>query len=75
MPAFIMMPNHIHAVVAIHPRRGDPCDRPLIPILPQFTVPGDHGTGEHKVRPYGTSTGTVGRGVQIFKSIIYHYID
>jgi putative transposase len=90
----VIMPNHIHTITAIHPRRGDPCDRPDNPCdrhdpRDRFDNPKDpqqNVTGEHKVRPYGglpcpvqprvrpygTLAGTVGRVVQVFKSMTTH---
>jgi REP element-mobilizing transposase RayT len=58
----VVMPNHIHGLLGIDGndhRRGEPCVRPL----------SDRGKGEHKVRPDGTSTDSLGRIVQAFKSI------
>lgn len=54
----IIMPNHFHGIV----RRGEPCVRPNQTIE-------QRQMGEHKVRPYGTLDGTIGRMVQAFKSI------
>lgn len=59
---FIVMPNHLHGILEIN-RRGDPCDRPLH----HQSNPGDH-----KDRPYGTFSGSVGRIMQAFKSITTH---
>ncbi len=69
---FVIMPNHVHGIVWIthhNNRRGEPCVRPSPNVRPHLTA---HQKGEHKVRPYGTRNGTVGRMVQAFKSITTH---
>jgi putative transposase len=74
--AFVVMPNHVHAIIAItdtpttasatttKPRRGESCIRP--------DDPHQHDSGDHKDRPYGTTTGSLGRIVQAFKSMTTH---
>ena len=70
---YVVMPNHIHGIIN---RRGEPCVRPNIrpnacankPITDETNqMQGEQG--EHKVRPYGTLDGTVGRVIQAYKSI------
>ena len=58
---FVIMPNHFHGTVVF--RTGESCVRPAT---------GEQSTGEHKVRPYGTLSGTLGRIMQAFKSITTH---
>lgn len=65
---FVIMPNHIHGIIAITrepPCRGEPRVRPQRD---------SHDQGEHKVRPYeaiksGTPPHSLGRIIQAFKSI------
>lgn len=90
LDTFVVMPDHFHGI--IHLGRGEPCVRPAkIRVESErepFTYPtpkctamadGIHPTsvkGEHKVRPYGTADGSLGRIVQAFKSITTRsYID
>jgi REP element-mobilizing transposase RayT len=67
---FIIMPNHFHGIIAIIDNtnhidlRGESCIRP--PLNYQGAM---EKQGEHKVRPYGTQNGSVGRIVQAFKSL------
>ncbi len=58
---YVIMPNHIHGIVVITGTcRGEACLRP----------PSDNrNQGEHKVRPYGTLSNTLGRIIQAFKSL------
>jgi putative transposase len=86
--AFTVMPNHIHGIIGISGRRGDPRDRPG---SESGHNPTDHKQtkGEYKIRPYGTPDPgdqtnrphgtlpeTLGRVVQAFKSITTcEYID
>jgi len=60
---FVVMPNHFHGIIEIN-RRGDPCDRPF------HRQSGN--SGDHKDRPYGTYSDSVGRVIQAFKSITTH---
>ncbi len=53
---FVVMPNHIHGIIMID-GRGESCIRP------------DDSTGDHKDRPYGTATNSIGRMIQAYKSI------
>lgn len=63
---YIIMPNHIHAILHII-RRGESCIRPGSCIRPKSQ--GDRrDQGEHEVRPYGTTPGSLGRIIQAFKS-------
>jgi len=65
---FIVMPNHFHGILVLTDKadcRGESCIRPAV-------GGGGSNQGEHKVRPYGTLKGTVGRIVQAFKSISTH---
>jgi REP element-mobilizing transposase RayT len=80
LDARILMPNHLHAIVVID-RRGEPGIRPSATHPPNIIHfdQGDHlDRGEHKVRPYGkirprgTAAGSLGRIVQVFKSITTH---
>ena len=61
------MPNHVHGIImlmdSIH-RRGESRIRPNPHIGPN--------QGDHKDRPYGTLTGTIGRIIQTFKSATTH---
>ena len=50
------MPNHIHGIIIIN-GRGESCIRP------------DDSMGDHKDRPYGTGTNSIGRIIQAYKSI------
>lgn len=61
--AYVVMPNHFHGIIIINNRRGESC------IRPEITGIGKNNQGEHKVRPYGTLDGTVGRVIQAFKSM------
>jgi REP-associated tyrosine transposase len=74
--AFAIMPNHIHGVVIIHGRRGEPCvrpnDKPRVHSVNNEYGKGDPTKGEHKVRPYGTRPDSLGRIVQGFKSKTTH---
>ncbi len=76
---FMVMPNHFHGIIVMHDRRGDPCDRPPLPIGEPCDRPvieecrGEScirpdKKGDHKDRPYGTVHNSVGRIVQAFKS-------
>lgn len=58
---FVVMPNHLHGVILLNERRGEPCVRP--------NFRGGGGQGEHKVRPYGTADFSLGRICQAFKSL------
>lgn len=51
---FVVMPDHMHGILCLLPDSST--------LLPK------KGQGEHKVRPYGTSRGSVGRIIQAFKS-------
>lgn len=90
LDAFVVMPDHFHGI--IHLGRGEPCVRPAYTHLGFEREPfigfateyppmadGIHRAyiqGEHKVRPYGTADGSLGRIVQAFKSITtLSYID
>jgi len=53
---YIVMPNHIHGVIIID-RRGESCIRP------------NYSMGDHKDRPYGTATNSIGRIIQAYKSV------
>ncbi|TWJ18394.1 transposase [Geobacter argillaceus] len=64
LDGYVVMANHFHGIIMLIGCRGDPCDRPC--FSDECTV---RKTGEHKVRPYGTATGSVGRIVQAFKSM------
>jgi REP element-mobilizing transposase RayT len=59
---FVVMPNHVHGIILLGDRRGEPCVRPVYHRQ-------DHA-GEHKVRPYyGTADFSLGRVCQAFKSL------
>jgi hypothetical protein len=58
---FVVMPNHIHGIIIIN-RRDESCIRPDYSIA-------DHGEGDHKDRPYGTESNSIGRIIQAYKSI------
>ncbi len=60
---FVVMPNHIHGIIAI-PGRGESCIRPGDSHQPD--------SGDHKDRPYGTMAGSLGRIIQAFKSTTTH---
>jgi len=67
---FIVMPDHFHAIVIINNRRGESCIRPHVEHDQERNNEGERKVqGEHKVRPYGTLDGTVGRVIQAFKSL------
>lgn len=90
LDAFVVMPDHFHGI--IHLGRGEPCVRPAYtcpgferepfidptteyPAMADGVYPASM-KGEHKVRPYGTADGSLGRIVQAFKSITtLSYID
>jgi REP element-mobilizing transposase RayT len=81
LDAFIVMPDHIHGIIAItNPSTdlasstGEPRVRPL-----GSTTHPTSSTGEPRVRPLGSTTqprgtlpGTLGRFIQAFKSISTH---
>ena len=70
----IVMPNHIHGIIEISPRRGESCIRPNDGVehgehgdQGEHGEHGEHGDqgehrnqGEHKVRPYGGGDSGVG---------------
>lgn len=58
---FVVMPNHLHGIILLNERRGEPC------VRPNFRGGGEQG--EHKVRPYGTADFSLGRVCQAFKSL------
>jgi REP element-mobilizing transposase RayT len=66
----VVMPNHFHGIIIIDDnRRGESCIRPELTGIGKINQ-GEHKVpGEHKVRPYGTLDGTVGRVIQAFKSL------
>lgn len=71
---YMIMPNHFHGIIVLNEpdddvdRRGEPRVRP--PLRCEYKDHGEHeNQGEHKVRPYGTAAGSVGRIVQAFKSM------
>jgi putative transposase len=75
----VVMPNHFHAIAIIN-RRGESCIR-LHGTSPENVINLDEGDrrdqGERKVRPYGkrpqgTPVGSIGRIVQVFKSLTTH---
>lgn len=60
-----IMPNHFHGIIVINDADtvgAPPCGCPPLNVEHE-------NQGEHKVRPYGTVAGSVGRIVQAFKSI------
>ena len=59
---FVVMPNHLHGIIILTNvgGRGESRIRPFA------------RRGEHKVRPYGTFAGTVGRIIQALKSTTTH---
>lgn len=64
------MPNHFHGIIILNERRGESCIRSDF----EHKVQGEK-QGEHKVRPYGTDTDSLGRILQAFKSMTtYAYI-
>jgi len=79
---YIIMPNHIHALLQII-CRGEPCVRPKPCVRPEPCVrpgyyilpkPAIHSEvkGDHKDRPYGTISRSIGRIIQAYKSITTH---
>ncbi len=64
----VVMPNHLHGIIHC---RGEPCVRPENHGMDEG-LGVNHDKGEHKVRPYGTGLGSLGRVVQAFKSITTH---
>jgi len=60
LDAFIIMPNHFHGIIVIT-EEGEYKESEQMEGVP--------GEGEHKVRPYGTGENTIGRILQIFKSV------
>jgi len=81
MDEYLVMPNHFHGIIMINDadtelsphdvdRRGEPRVRPPLESCIRPPLNGEHeNQGEHKVRPYGTPAGSVGRIVQAFKSM------
>lgn len=70
LDAFVVMPNHVHGIILLTSTshgRGESCIRPVV----NNANVGDY-RGDHKDRPYGTLTGTIGRVIQAFKSIVTH---
>lgn len=69
----IMMPNHMHGIIIC---RGEPCVRPESCLnheaVNKKDADNDKNLGEHKVRPYGTLSNSLGRIVQAFKSVTTH---
>ena len=63
LDTFIIMPNHFHGIIVITKEGGHKRDEH------RKDSPGE---GEHKVRPYGTEENTIGRILQIFKSVTTH---
>ncbi len=51
---FMVMPDHFHGILCL--------------LSSESHVMNDTKPGEHKVRPYGTASGSVGRITQAFKS-------
>ncbi|MCD6560194.1 MAG: transposase [Deltaproteobacteria bacterium] len=66
---FVIMPNHFYGIVVFS--RGESCVRSKTgeQSTGKIDEMGEHISGEHKVRPYGTLPGTLGRIIQAFKSI------
>lgn len=61
----VIMPDHFHGVLFLQEGRGDSCDRPM--------GQGDRNIeGDHKDRPCGTAPNSLGRIIQVFKSITTH---
>ncbi len=70
---YIIMPNHVHAILHILCRgesciRPEPCVRPRSYILPKPAIHSED-QGNHKDRPYGTESKSIGRIIQAYKSI------
>ena len=64
---FVVMPNHLHGLLVLF-GRGESCIRPDKNITIE--------EGDHKDRPYGTLSESIGRVIQAFKSITTHrYIE
>ncbi len=57
----VVMPNHLHGIILLNDRRGEPRVRP--------NCRGNNNQGDHKDRPYGTGADSLGRILQAFKSI------
>ena len=64
-------PDHDHPD-DVRPDRDRPNDDRPDNVRPDAGGMGEHDMGEHKVRPYGTWPGSIGRIVQAFKSITTH---
>ena len=63
---FVVMPNHFHGILIIEPDSDS--DVRLIPG--HFAEKCAYeNQGEHKVRPYGTDEDSLGRVIQVFKSL------
>jgi REP element-mobilizing transposase RayT len=58
---FVVMPNHLHGIILLDDRRGEPR------VRPDYHCPGN--SGEHEVRPYGTTDFSLDRICQAFKSL------
>jgi REP element-mobilizing transposase RayT len=58
---FVVMPNHVHGIILLNDRRGEPRVRPISGFGMK--------QGDHKDRPYGTGDFSLGRVCQAFKSL------
>jgi REP element-mobilizing transposase RayT len=74
--AFVVMPNHVHAIIVIaDPQTTTSTVTTKIGRGESYICPGDPHpphSGDHKDRPYGTATGSLGRILQAFKSTTTH---
>ncbi len=63
----VVMPNHLHGIIEIldNACRGEPY------VRPDFQAARNQ-EGEHKVRPYGLVSGSLGDIMQAFKSVTTH---
>jgi len=82
---YIIMPNHVHGIILLNGQRMDVAgrehggargakeyragERDAGEGTAGEGTAGERDAGEHKVRPYGTAAGTLGRIIQAFKSI------
>jgi putative transposase len=63
---FVVMPNHFHGILLIE--HGSDSD--IHHVFDHFAEKDWHeNQGEHEVRPYGTDENSLGRIIQVFKSL------
>jgi putative transposase len=70
---FVVMPNHFHGILIIEPGSGSDIHHVsgnFDHVSSHFAEKSWHeNQGEHKVHPYGTDENSLGRVIQMFKSL------